>query len=322
MLRSLVCVATLLATTSAIAQPADLASRTELRAFTSLNVSYAQFLQGDKTAPSVTLAGLLRFPVGAPAGGRYPAVIIVHGSGGNNSAHENWARVFNRMGIATFNIDSFSGRGLVQVNTNQDALGRLTMVLDTFRAQEVLASHPRIDAERIAVIGTSRGGTAVLYSAVKRFQKIWSPNFRAVATYPLYASCFDQLDQDTDVAGRIREFHGDADNYANGQKCIDYLNRIKAAGGNASYDVFPGVPHSYDNVLSSQTPTPSKGAQSMFNCAVKEEKGVLVNQDTKQPFTYKDACVTMDPSTGHHPDATAKTISAITGELKTLFKLP
>jgi len=318
--RALVALSALVA--SASAQPAsDLASRIELHPFTSRTLTDSQFLQGDKTAPSVTLSGLLRFPAKAPAGAKLPVVIIVHGSGGNNSGHENWARVFNQMGIATFNIDSFAGRKIVQVNTNQDGLGRFNMVLDTFRAQELLANHPRIDAERIAVLGTSRGGTAVVYAAMKRFQKLWSPNYKVVATFPLYASCFELVDQDHDSAGVIREFHGDADNYVDVQKCVDLFKRMKSAGVNVDYVSFPGVHHAYDNVLAG-APAPSKGAQAMFKCIVKEEKGVLVNQETKQMFSYKDACVTLDPFTGHNAEATAKTIAAVTSELKTLFKLP
>jgi hypothetical protein len=55
---------------------------------------------------------------------------------------------------------------------------------------------------------------------------------------------------------------------------------------------------------------------------VREEKGVLVNQQTKQEFTYKDACVSLDPKLGYSAEATAKTVAAITGELRAAFKLP
>jgi len=34
------------------------------------------------------------------------------------------------------------------------------------------------------------------------------------------------------------------------------------------------------------------------------------------------ACVTVDPHSGHDPDATAKTVAAVTGELRGAFKLP
>ena len=114
--------------------PPDLASRIELRTFSSLTLTDSQFLQGDAKATPVALAGELRFPAMPVAGAKLPVVIIVHGSGGNNSGHENWARAFNRMGVATFMLDSLSGRGLTQVNTDQDRLGRFNMTLDVFRA--------------------------------------------------------------------------------------------------------------------------------------------------------------------------------------------
>jgi dienelactone hydrolase len=302
--------------------PPDLASRIELRTFSSLTLADSQFLQGDAKATPVTLAGELRFPATPVAGAKLPVVIIVHGSGGNNSGHENWARVFNQMGVATFMLDSLSGRGLTQVNTDQDRLGRFNMTLDVFRAQEMLAAHPRIDAERISLIGGSRGGTAVLYSAMRRFQKMWSPNFKVVATFPLYTSCYDHIHEDTDVVGRIHGFSGEADNYVDFRVCAAYFKRMKDAGRDVELDTLPNVHHSYDNVLSKVEPTPSVGAQSQFKCVTREEKGVLVNQQTKQPFSYRDACITMNPNLGYSPDATAKTIAAVTGELRELFKLP
>ena len=319
---------TVLAACLAVAAPVvaqtspDLASRIELRAFSSLTLSDSQFLQGDSKATPVTIAGELRFPATAAPGAKAPAVIVLHGSGGIGGGQENWGRIFNRMGIASFTIDSFSGRGLTTVSANQGAMGRFNMALDTFRAQEVLAAHPRIDPERIAVIGFSRGGTAVLYSAMRRFQKMWSPNFKVVATFSFYASCFDHVDEDTDVAGPIREFHGGADDYAAIRQCRDYFTRMKGAGRDVEQVEFPGVHHSYDNVLAKTQPVVSVGSQSQRNCSVREEKGVLVNQQTKQEFSYKDACISLDPKLGHDPDATAKTIAAVTGELRGLFKLP
>ena len=322
-LLGLACLACLAGAASAGAQtPPDLASRIELRTFSSLTLTDSQFLQGEAKATPVTLAGELRFPATAAPGVKLPAVILVHGAGGIGAGPENWARIFNRMGIATFTIDSFSARGLVQVMSNQDALGRFSTTLDTFRAQETLSAHPRIDPARIAVMGFSRGGTAVLYSAMRRFQKAWSPNFKAVQTIVFYASCYDQLDEDLDVAGSIREFHGSADDYAAIQPCRDYFKRLKAAGRDAEQVEYPGAHHGFDNMLAKTEPVVSTGSQSPRNCSVREEKGVLINQQTKQEFSYNDACVTLNPRLGHDPDATAKAIAAVTGELRGVFKLP
>jgi hypothetical protein len=109
------------------------ASRLEIKTFNSLTLSDDQFLQGDAKGPTVTLAGELRFPREAGSG-KLPAVIILHGSGGINSANQSWAYEFNKAGIASFVVDSFSGRGLTQVSNDQGKLGRFAGVLDSFRA--------------------------------------------------------------------------------------------------------------------------------------------------------------------------------------------
>src|ERR1051325_5421579 len=135
---------------SAFAEPAlnDLAVRTELRAFETLTITDGQFLTGDKNGKAVTIAGELRLPQGAPAG-KLPAVILLHGSGGVNGGNELWAKHFNEMGVASFLVDSFTGRGLVSTSANQALLGRLNMILDAYRAFDVLAAHTRIDSTRM-----------------------------------------------------------------------------------------------------------------------------------------------------------------------------
>ena len=62
-----------------------------------------------------------------------------------------------------------TGRGLVEVNSNQALLGRLNFILDIYRALDVLAKHPRVDPERIVLMGFSRGGQAALYASLSDF---------------------------------------------------------------------------------------------------------------------------------------------------------
>lgn len=295
------------------------ASRIEIRTFTSQTLSDEQFLSGDKQGPSVTLAGELRFPR-QNAAGKLPAAIIIHGSGGINSASQSWAYELNQAGIATFMVDSFSGRGLTQVSTDQAKLGRFAGVLDAFRAVEELALHPRIDANRIALIGTSRGGTAVIYTAMRRFQQAWSPQFKALATFPLYPSCFDRLDQDEDITVPIHAFHGEIDDYASKEQCKSWLKRLASAGRVVSSVEYKNAPHSFDNLLGSTTPVASMGAQSTRQCHISEQSGLLVNTDEKKPFTYQDRCVTYHPQTGYEPTATAAVHQAVLDALKQLLK--
>ncbi len=258
---------------SAVADPSlkDLAARTEVRAIETLTLTDQQFLTGDKNGKAVAIAGQLRFPQGASS--RLPAMILQHGSGGPNGGHELWAKTFNEMGIASFLVDSFSGRGLTSTSTNQALLGRLNMVLDGYRAFDVLANHPRIDPARIAVMGFSRGGQSTLYASLKRFQQMWNPRAAFAAYIPLYAPCNTTFIGDTDLSpGPIRQFHGAADDYVVVAPCRDYFERLRAAGRDVVLTEYPDAHHSYDNPLGNKTPTVSKGAQSVRACKLKEDR--------------------------------------------------
>src|SRR5437762_3083435 len=231
---------------SAVAEPSlkDLAARTEVRAIETLTLTDQQFLTGDKNGKTVTIAGQLRFPQGAS--GRLPVVMLQHGSGGPTGGHELWAKTFNEMGIASLLVDSFSGRGIVSTSTDQALLGRLNMVLDGYRALDMLAVHPRIDPARIAVMGFSRGGQSALYSSMKRFQQMWNPKAVFALHIPLYASCTTTFIGDTDVTAPIRQHHGQADDYVTVRPCRQYFERLRAAGRDAQLIEYPDAHHSYD----------------------------------------------------------------------------
>jgi dienelactone hydrolase len=308
---------------SAAADPSlkDLAARTEVRAIETLTLTDQQFLTGDKNGKSVTIAGQLRFPQGAS--GRLPAVILQHGSGGLNAGHEFWSKHFNEMGVASVLLDSFSGRGLTSTSTNQALLGRFNMILDAYRALDVIASHPRIDPTRIAVMGFSRGGQSALYSSLKRFQQVWSPRVTFAAHVPLYASCQTILIGDTDVSPvPIRLFHRTADDYVPVAPCRAYVERLRGAGRDVQLTEYPDAHHSYDNPLGNKTPTLSKGSQSVRACKLKEEPlGTIINAETGQPFTYQDPCVQTDPHAGYNEAAANATRTAVKEFVRTVFKL-
>jgi dienelactone hydrolase len=140
----------------------------------------------------------------------------------------------NSLGVATFLVDSFTGRGLTSVVNDQALLGRLVQVLDSFRALEVIAKHPGIDPGRIAAMGFSRGGQGVLYASVKRFQKLHGPDGVAFAAHiPFYPTCNTTFIDDENVADApIRIFHGTADDYVPVAHCRSYVERLRKAGNN------------------------------------------------------------------------------------------
>ena len=96
---------------------AQLAARVELHLIPTLTVADEQFLRGDKTAATpVTVAGQLRIAQGT---GRLPVVVMLQGSGGINGGFETWSSQFLEMGVSTFLIDSFTGRGLTSVSATR-----------------------------------------------------------------------------------------------------------------------------------------------------------------------------------------------------------
>jgi dienelactone hydrolase len=303
------------------AEGEDYAPRVEIRAFESLTLSDAQFLTGSREgAKPVMLAGTLRI---ARAGSeRLPTVILVHGSGGIGGNIEFWQRALGRDGISTFAIDAFSGRGLTSVNTNQALVGRTNLILDIYRALEALAKHPRVDPERVAVMGFSRGGQATLYASLTRFDAAWNRSgIRPAAYLPVYPDCSIAFTGDTEVAPRpIRILAGGADDYNPAAFCTAYVDRLKAAGRDVAMTIYPNGQHVFDNPIGPTTPTIAAGAQTVRNCALREAAdGQIVNAHTGSPFTYADACVEAGPHIGSDSALRAAALEATLAHLKAAF---
>jgi dienelactone hydrolase len=299
----------------------QVAARVEVHAIPSLTLSDEQFLAGDANGKAVTVTGELRIAQGQ---GKLPVVVLVHGSGGMGPNIEMWSRELNAMGVSTFALDGFTGRGLVSANQDQALLGRLAFTLDAYRVLEMLAKHPRVDASRIALMGFSRGGQGTLFASLKRFQQTWNKSGAEFAAYiPFYPDCMTTYQSDTDVADKpIRIFHGTPDDYNPVAACKKYVDRLKAAGRDVVVTEYPNAQHGFDNPLSTPAPFEVKGAQTVRNCQIAEEpKGVLINAVSKQRFTYKDSCVEQNPHVNYDAEATAAVKVAVKAFLRETFKL-
>ena len=152
------------------------------------------------------------------------------------------------MGISTFVIDGFSGRGLTAVGPNQALLGRLNFIVDIYRSLEILAKHPRVDPDRIVLMGFSRGGQAALYASLDRFHKLWNKSGAQFAAYiPFYPDCSTSYATDTETAARpIRIFHGTPDDYNPVASCKAYLARLQEAKRDVVLTEYPDSAHGFD----------------------------------------------------------------------------
>jgi len=285
-------------------------ARIEIHAFETTTLSDEQFLTEVKEGTPARISGELRLPQGT---GRFPAVILVHGSGGVGANIELWAEELNGIGAAAFILDSFTGRGIVNTITDQSQLGNLTTIVDAYRALDLLSKHSRIDPSRIAVMGFSRGGLTALYSSLKRFQQMHGPqNIEFAAYIPFYPPCETRFIDDEKLSKRpVRIFHGAADDWVQVEPCQRYVKRLRRAGNDVQLFIYPGARHVFDNPLF-QPERRFPDAEVLTGCRREERAGgKLFNLDTQKPFTSQDACVTRGATVAFDLNAYSETLKAV-----------
>jgi dienelactone hydrolase len=280
-----------------------------------------QFLTGVKDGKPDIIGGELRIP--RPGIDRLPAVVLIHGSGGVGLDVDGWLQELNKIGIATFILDCFTGRGIVETVTDQERLGRLTMINDVYRVLELLAKHPRIDASRIGSMGFSRGGMVALYASLKRFKRMHAPSNVELSAYlALYPLCSITFIDDDEVSDRpIRLFHGLSDDYVPIGPCQVYVKRLQKAGKDVQLTEYPDAYHNFDNPAI-KTPMRLRQAQTLRNCSMEENPvGRIVNSQTKQPFSMNDPCVERGVTVAYNAQAHSEALKAVKEFLTVTFKL-
>jgi dienelactone hydrolase len=296
--------------------------RTEVHPIQTMTLTDQQFLTGSKDGKPTIVAGVLRIPQAGTD--RLPAVILLHGAGGIGGQVHYWQQQLNDIGIATFAIDYFTGRGIENMNADQTKLGRLSAMIDLYRALALLGTHKRIDPNRIAVMGFARGGDVALYSSLTRFQKMYAPEGLSFAAYlSFYPWCGTSYLEDEAVSSKpIRFFNGAAADYTPIAPCRAYVERLRKAGKNVQLTEYAGAWHAFDNPLHKETPVTFPTWLTLRRCSMKEESpGRVVNVETKQPFTWKDPCVEKGPHVAYNSVALNAATVAVKDFLQTTFRL-
>ena len=298
--------------------------RPEIRQIETVTVSTQQFLRGDKKGKPTLLAAELRIPTTGRAG-RLPAVILIHGSSGLAEFHERWAQEINSIGVAALLVDSFSGRRITSTTDDQSQLDSLAMMVDAYRGLGALAQDSRIDANRIAVMGFSKGAVAAVYSSNERFRKMYAPpDVRFAAHIGLYTPCITTYRADDKVTGKpIRLFHGIADDYVPIGPCREYVERLKKAGVDVTLTEYLGAYHGYDNFLSKSDSEPLMLPQAVTarNCrAVEGDNGLILNSKTGKPFNIGTDCE-RGAHIAYNEVATTATVKAVKEFLVATFSL-
>ena len=197
--------------------------------------------------------------------GKIPAMIYMHGSGGlSKTAKERispWLKMFNKMGIATFQLDSFRPRKVSSTVDKQHLVMAAEMVVDCYKALEYLSNHPRIDKDRIGIMGESKGGGVTINT-------LWNPIRKAIGNLKfalhvaLYPPCADYEKYDF-TGAPILLLVGEKDDWTPPEPCMDFADKLKENGYDAKIVVYPGAYHAFDASYDAHQYT---GARSFCNC--------------------------------------------------------
>jgi dienelactone hydrolase len=277
-----------------------------------------QFLTGAKDGKRAVIWGDLGLP---PTGaGRVPAVIFVHGSEGVGPREARWAEELAGIGVAAFIVDSLTGRGFKKVTAE---LSSGAMIVDAYRALGVLATHPRIDPSRIALMGGSRGGVVTLYASLARFRRMHGPAGLEFAAYlPFYPGCVVDYIEAEQVSDRpIRIHHGAADDWSQVGPCREYALRLRRARKDVLMTEYPGAHHAFDD----PSLPPAQYRQDVVNPSrcffVELPGGKVVNRATRRPLDFDDPCFFDGATTGYAPVAHRQAIRAVREFLTATFRL-
>lgn len=236
-------------------------------------------LKGDAQGERTDVVGHLFLPKGAE---KVPAVILMHGSGGIYGAMTDyWPKQFNAAGIAVFSMDSFGPRGVKSTAEDQSQVPPAADVADVFAALKLLATHPRIDPKRIAIMGFSRGGMTTWRAAAERIvvsQKL-PDGLRFAAHIPVYSGGCAGLFRLMVKPGTFSKapmlwIHGDADDYTPIGPCQEYAEKIGKAGTPVEFAVIKGARHKFD--ADGLKRTQIAGAQtSQPNCPIEVDIDIM-----------------------------------------------
>ena len=209
-------------------------------------LNYHQVVSRPADMPKVIVDGKLFLPAAA-SGRKLPLVMVVPGSLGVAASHVAHAESLTRAGFATFVLDSFGARGVTSTVANQTQFSFAASAYDVLAAWKVLSALPGIDAAKIGAQGHSRGGSAVLTAATRRFADAVigkAAGLQGVlAAYPWSGHQF--LDP-TVGATAVRVLMGDADEWCSPMQVQGHCQAIRLCGGEVSMRLIAGAHHSFD----------------------------------------------------------------------------
>ncbi|MDJ0896784.1 MAG: dienelactone hydrolase family protein [Alphaproteobacteria bacterium] len=176
-----------------------------------------------------------------------PAVVLVHGSSGIRKRHERYAEQLIDLGVAAFLLDSFGPRKVKTTARDQLRVSSQMMMADALAARRLLATHPKINAARIGVMGWSKGGIVALMASVDRLAGyINGSEERFAFAVVYYPFCGYELNGNDRLANPVLLLLGERDDWTPAKPCMALADRLAAAGQPIRYELYADAHHGFD----------------------------------------------------------------------------
>lgn len=176
---------------------------------------------------------------------KYPLIIGVAGSLGWGEHHYKYLKMYQEMGIATFELNSFKSRGIKSTVGSQTEVTIAAMILDAYKALEVLSNHPRIYKNKISITGWSLGGGVTLFSAWLPLKNAINKNLSFASHLAFYPPCFIDPENIEFSQSPIHILIGELDNWTPSQPCYDLVEKLKNKA-NIDITIYENSHHSFD----------------------------------------------------------------------------
>jgi len=240
-----------------------------------------------------------------------PAVVIVHGPGGASKGREfAWAARLNSWGVATFVLDSFAPRGILQTATDQMALNTMAMSADALNALKLLATHPRIDPRRIAVMGFAKGGNVALNTALEPVRRaVIGDELRFAAHIAFYPACNIRLVASQVDGSPILHLHGTDDDWSTYKPCVAWTDWFRSKGVNVENKLYQHAGQGFDGDQSRrwhpdvQVSNNCKAELDVDNYLFRRLDSGQVFKDQAELVAYFKSCRSIGANFGASPEA-------------------
>lgn len=237
---------------------------------------------GAKLDPPRRVSATLFLPDAATAERKAPAVVMLHGASGVQSARElAYGAQYAAMGVAVLVVDSFGSRRDIATEY-VDRLLRITetmLVADAYAGLHFLAARPDIDPHRIALVGFSYGAMAIVLAAYRQVAARIAPDgLRFAAHVSYYGPCLARFEDSRATGAPILMMAGDRDVIVDEKRCGAVADDLRRGGAAVDRIVYPGAYNQWDGARG-EPGNPVRQANNMAACRFTVERDGTVRDD-------------------------------------------